>query len=86
MGESNVESAGPLPRQVGYVYGQWRVTYRCADGPDPEADVRRGWLVGPLVPDSSTALWVTVVPDGGKQRTMIRRDSITNIAAPRGVG
>ena len=84
MGESDRESAEPLRRRrVAYVCGQWRVTYLCAGESGRETGVRCGLLVGPLVPDLTTALWVAVVPDGSVLRTMIRRDSITNIAPPR---
>jgi hypothetical protein len=67
---------------VGYVCGQWRIAY--VSGVDN--DVRHGLIVGPLVADVSTALWVAVVPDGSERRTMIHRDSITNIAPPRHEG
>jgi hypothetical protein len=59
------------------------VTYRCTGETGREDNLRRGLLVGPLVPGPSTALWVAVVPDGCVQRTMIRRDSITDITPPR---
>jgi hypothetical protein len=80
--ESDKESTKPLRRQVAYVYGQWRVTYLCCGDSGRETDVRCGWIAGPLVSDLATALWIAVVPDGSMQRTMIRRDSITNIAPP----
>lgn len=79
MGEAVVESAKPLRRQVAYVCGRWRVTYLRSG----ETDVWRGLLVGPLVSDLSTAIWVAVVPDGSNHHTMIRRDSITDITPPR---
>jgi len=82
VGKTDAESAESPRRQVGYVRGHWRVTYLCSGESGEETDVRRGLLVGPLVPDPSTALWVEVVPDGSRQRTMIRRDSITDIASP----
>ncbi len=85
MGAAGVESAEPRRRRVAYVCGRWRVTYHWSGESGRESEVRRGWLVGPLVPDLSTALWVAVVPDGSRQRTMIRRDSITDIAPPRPV-
>jgi hypothetical protein len=80
----DAESVEPLRRQMAYVYGQWRVTYRYSGEPGREPDVRRGLIVGPLVSDMSTALWIAVVPDGSKQHIMIRRDSITDVA-PRHV-
>lgn len=83
MGKTDAESAEPIRRRVAYVCGQWRVTYTCSGGSGRETHVQCGLLVGPLVPDLSTALWVAVVPDGSMQRTMIRRDSITKIAPPR---
>jgi hypothetical protein len=82
VGEADAESPRPLRRRVAYVCGQWRVTYSCSGEPGPETALRCGLLVGPLVPDLSTVLWVAVVPDGSMQRTMIRRDSITNLAPP----
>ena len=85
MDETNGGSTEPLRRRVAYVHGQWRVTYLCSDEPGRETDVRYGLTVGPLMPDQSTALWVAVVPDGSTQRTMVHRDSITNIAPPRHV-
>jgi hypothetical protein len=66
---------------MAYVCGQWRVTYQCSG--ESGRETRRGLLVGPLVSDPSTALWVAVVPDGCQQRTMVRRDSITDITSPR---
>ena len=77
------ESAEPPRRQVAYVCGQWRVTYLCSGESGEDTGERRGLLVGPLVTDMSTALWVAVIPDGSKYRTMIRRDAITHIAPPR---
>jgi hypothetical protein len=59
------------------------VAYVSSGDPGGKNDVRHGWLVGPLVADRSTALWVAVVPDGSEQRMMIHRDSITNITPPR---
>jgi hypothetical protein len=81
VGESTEESAPR--RRVGYVSGRWQVTYLSPGEPGRDADVRRGLLVGPLVSDVSRTLWVAVLPDGGKRRTMIRRDWITSIAPPR---
>jgi len=78
-----VDAGSAARRRVAFVSGQWRVSYLCSGEPGEEAAVRRGLLVGPLVSDTSTALWVAVVPDGSKQQTMIRRDSITGIAPPR---
>ena len=70
-------------RQVAYVHGQWRVTYRCP-GESGQLEVRSGLIVGPLVSDlSTTAIWVAVKPDGSVKRTLIRRDSIISIAPPR---
>lgn len=83
MGDVDVEPAEPVRRQVAFVCGQWRVTYLCFGESGEDPDVRRGLIVGPLVSDLSTAIWVPVVPDGSKQRTMIRRDAITNITPPR---
>ncbi len=80
MGEPDAETP---PRKVGYVCGRWRVTYVPSGEVGGDDDVRHGLLVGPLVTDRSTALRVAVVPDGSEQRTMIYRDSITDIAAPR---
>jgi hypothetical protein len=79
VGEPDANRAVPLRRRVGYVCGQWRIAYVS----DEDNDVRHGLIVGPLVADVSTALWVEVVPDGSKRRTMIHRDSITNITPPR---
>jgi hypothetical protein len=79
VAEIDARPAEPHRRRVAYVCGRWRVTYRCSG----ESETRRGLLVGPLVPDPSTALWVAVVPDGSKQRTMIRRDAITEITPPK---
>ena len=85
MSEAVVESAEPLRRRLAYVCGQWQVTYLCSGEAGRETNVRRGVIVGPLVPDLSTALWVAVVPNGSVRRTMIRRDSITDIASSRHV-
>jgi hypothetical protein len=82
VGEADAESPRPLRRRMAYVHGQWQVTYLCSGEPGPETDLRCGVIAGPLVPDLSTALWIAVVPDGSIQRTMIRRDSITNITPP----
>ena len=82
MGKIDAGPAEPPRRQVAYVCGQWRVTYQCSGEPDRKAGVWFGMLVGPLVPDQSSVLWVEVVPDGSTQRTMIRRDSITDITSP----
>lgn len=82
MSESDAGAVEPLRRRIAYVCGQWRVTYQCSGESGREPDVRRGVLVGPLVSDPSSVLWVTVVPDGSTQRTMIRRDSITDVASP----
>jgi hypothetical protein len=83
VNEADARFAEPHRRRVAYVCGHWRVTYRCSGETGREDVLRRGLLVGPLVPDPSTALWVAVVPDGSEQRTMIRRDSITDITPPR---
>ena len=85
MGEVDVGTVEPVRRRVAYVSGRWRVTYLYSREAGHEPEVRRGVIVGPLVLDRSTALWVAVVPDGCTQRTMIRRDSITDIAPPRHV-
>lgn len=69
-------------RRVAYVCGQWRVTYLWTGVSGRETQVRHGLIVGPLVSDVLTALWVPVVPDGGKELTMIRRDAITDITPP----
>jgi hypothetical protein len=82
LGESDARAVEPLRRRIAYVCGQWRVTYQHSGEPGRESDVRRGLLVGPLVSDPSSVLWGTVVPDGSTQRTMIRRDSITDVASP----
>jgi hypothetical protein len=81
VGEPELEPTVPLRRRVGYVCGPWRVAYV----PTGEFgdDVRYGLTVGPLVADVSTAIWIAVVPDGSTQHTMIHRDSITAITAPR---
>jgi hypothetical protein len=83
VGEAEVEAAEPLRRRVGYVCGQWRVAYVSSGESGEDTDVQYGLIVGPLVADVATAIWVAVVPDGSKQRTMIHRDSITNIEPPR---
>ena len=85
MAESDAESAKPVQRRVAFVRGQWRVTYLISGESGQDAGVRRGLLVGPLMPDVTEALWVAVMPDGDGQRTMIRRDWITSIAPPRHV-
>ena len=77
-----LEPAKPR-RRVGYVHGKWRVAYVSPGESGGEAGVRYGLIVGPLVADVSTAIWVPVVPDGGDRHTMIHRDSITDIAPPR---
>jgi hypothetical protein len=80
VGDPEPASTEPPQRTVGYVCGQWRVAYVPSGEADGENDVRHGVIVGPLVADVSTAIWVAVVPDGSNHRTMIHRDSITSIA------
>ncbi len=79
MGQSSSGPDEPRRRQVAFVCGRWRVTYLVAGGPEQRSPVRRGVIEGPLVPDRSMALWVAVTPEGGRHRTMIRREWITSI-------
>ena len=83
MGDVDTGLTEESRRRVAFVYGHWRVTYRCAAESGRDTVVRSGLLVGPLVLDlASPILWVAVVPDGDRPRIMIRRDSITSIAPP----
>jgi hypothetical protein len=79
----DTESVKQPRRRVAYVCGRWRVTYLCFGENGRETGVRHGLIVGPLVPDLFTTLWIAVLPDGSRQHTMVRRDSITNITPPR---
>jgi hypothetical protein len=82
--EGAPESVEPIRRRVvAYVHGPWRVTYRRCTESGRQTDIQRGLVVGPLVYDPSTAtVWVAVIPDGGTQHIMIRRDAITSITSP----
>jgi hypothetical protein len=82
VGEPELQSFDAPRRTVGYVCGRWRVAYVPTGEPGGETDVRHGLIVGPLVSDVSTVIWVAVVPDGSEQHTMIHRDSITAITTP----
>jgi hypothetical protein len=82
VGKADAEFVEPVRRQVAFLRGKWRVTYRSSDEPGRETDVRRGLIVGPLVSDRSASLWVAVVADGSSRHTMIRRETITDIAPP----